>query len=223
MSMLISLSLQWRHHEHDGVSNQKAHDCLPNRLFRRRSMKTSKLRVTGLWVGNSPVTGEFPAQRASNVETNSIWWRHHAKMLAYHRHARNSYSVTARAFWTYFIYCPEPPYRIYNVNRCFSGFKTRYYCGIMCRLSSNDNWPVRLAWWEGNFIDVCLYIYIYIKCIIILVDYVISTSQVIICWIKYLLLPYSIGVVLCLSTLNGHRHGMTHVCSNWSYLCKIKW
>ena len=30
--------------------------------------KTSKLRVTGLCEGNSPVTGEFPAQRASNLE-----------------------------------------------------------------------------------------------------------------------------------------------------------
>ena len=30
--------------------------------------KTSKLHVTGLCEGNSPVTGEFPAQRASNAE-----------------------------------------------------------------------------------------------------------------------------------------------------------
>ena len=30
------------------------HDCLLNRLFRRRSKKTSKLRVIGLCVGNSP-------------------------------------------------------------------------------------------------------------------------------------------------------------------------
>ena len=44
---------------------------------RRRSKKTSKLRVTGLCAGNSPVTGEFPAQRASNAENGSIWWRHH--------------------------------------------------------------------------------------------------------------------------------------------------
>ena len=28
--------------------------------------------------GNSPVSGEFPAQRASNPENVSIWWRHHA-------------------------------------------------------------------------------------------------------------------------------------------------
>ena len=48
-----------------------------NRLFRRRSTKTSKLRVTGLCVGNSPVTGEFPAQRTSNAENVSIWRRHH--------------------------------------------------------------------------------------------------------------------------------------------------
>ena len=40
-------------------------------------MKTSKLRVTGLCVGNSPLTGEFPAQIASNAENVSIWWRHH--------------------------------------------------------------------------------------------------------------------------------------------------
>ena len=51
---------------------------LLNRLFRRRSKKTSKLCVAGLCAGNSPVTGEFPAQMASNGENVSIWWRHHA-------------------------------------------------------------------------------------------------------------------------------------------------
>ena len=45
--------------------------------WRRRSMKTWKLRVTGLCAGNSSATGEFPAQRASNAENVSIWWRHH--------------------------------------------------------------------------------------------------------------------------------------------------
>ena len=68
-------SLQWRHNERDGVSNHQPHNCLLNRLFRRRSKKTSQLCVTGLYVGNSPVTGEFPAQRASNAENVSIWWR----------------------------------------------------------------------------------------------------------------------------------------------------
>ena len=48
-----------------------------NRLFMRRSKKTSKLHITGLCAGNSPVTGEFPAQMASKAENVSIWWRHH--------------------------------------------------------------------------------------------------------------------------------------------------
>ena len=47
-------SLHWRHNDHDGVSNHQPHGCSLNRLFRRRSKKTSKLRVTGLCVGNSP-------------------------------------------------------------------------------------------------------------------------------------------------------------------------
>ena len=61
-------TLQWRHNEHGGVSNHQSHDCLLNRLFMRRTKKTSKLRVTGICAGNSPVTGEFPAEMASNSE-----------------------------------------------------------------------------------------------------------------------------------------------------------
>ena len=73
----LTYSSQWRHNGHDGVSNHQPHDCLPKRLFRRRSTKTSKLRVTCLCEENSPVAGEFPAQRASSAENVSIWWRHH--------------------------------------------------------------------------------------------------------------------------------------------------
>ena len=73
----MEISLHWRHNEGDGVSNHQPNDCLLNHLFRRRSKKTSKLRVTGLCEGNSPVTGEFPAQRASYRENVSIWWCHH--------------------------------------------------------------------------------------------------------------------------------------------------
>ena len=76
-------SLHWRHNDHDGVSNHQSHGCLLNRLFRRRSKKTWKLRVTGLCVGNSPGTGEFPAQMASNAENVSIWWRHHVITLQF--------------------------------------------------------------------------------------------------------------------------------------------
>ena len=70
-------SLQWRHNERDGVSNHRCIDCLLNRLFKRRSKKTSKLRVTGLCKGSSPVTDEFSAQKASNAENVSILWRRH--------------------------------------------------------------------------------------------------------------------------------------------------
>ena len=52
--LLYHVTLQWRHNDHDGVSNHQPHGCLLNRLFRRRSKKTTKLRVTGLCVGNSP-------------------------------------------------------------------------------------------------------------------------------------------------------------------------
>ena len=65
------------HNGCDSVSNHQPHDCLLNRLFRRRSKKTLKLRVTGLYLGNSPGAGEFPTQMASYAENVSIWWRHH--------------------------------------------------------------------------------------------------------------------------------------------------
>ena len=48
-------TLHWRHNDHDGVSNHQPHGCFLNRLFTRRSKKTSNLCVTGLCVGNSPV------------------------------------------------------------------------------------------------------------------------------------------------------------------------
>ena len=67
----ILLSLRWRHNDHDSASNHQPRGCLLNRLFRRKSKKTSKLRVTDL------CAGEFPAQRASCAENVSIWWRHH--------------------------------------------------------------------------------------------------------------------------------------------------
>ena len=67
-----SWTLHWRHNDHhDGVSNHQPRHCLLNGLFRRRSKKTLKLRVTDLCTVNSPGTG------ASNAENVSIWWRLH--------------------------------------------------------------------------------------------------------------------------------------------------
>ena len=42
----ISYALQWRHNKCDGASNHRRLDCFLNCLLRRRSKKTSKLRVT---------------------------------------------------------------------------------------------------------------------------------------------------------------------------------
>ena len=72
-----------------------------NCLFKRRSKKTSKLRVTDLCAGNSPVTGELPAQRASDVEKVSIWWRHHGVAATW-------------LSWEYYIYLECSPSNVYQ-------------------------------------------------------------------------------------------------------------
>ena len=87
-------SLQWCHNERYSVSNH-------------RRINYSKLRVTGLCVGNSPVTDEFPAQRASNAENVSIWWRHHVINYAF-------FEVKA---W----YCSEITY---HMSKCWSSSQT---------------------------------------------------------------------------------------------------
>ena len=58
-------TLQWRHNGRDSASNHQPHDCLLNRLFRSISKHQSSM------------SGEFPAQMASNSENVSIWWLHH--------------------------------------------------------------------------------------------------------------------------------------------------
>ena len=77
----ISLDLDFHYGDviMGAIASHQPHDCLLNCLFRRRSKKTSKLRVTGLCAGNSPGNDEFPVQLTSgNAENVSIWWRHHA-------------------------------------------------------------------------------------------------------------------------------------------------
>ena len=69
MSPRLDKPLHWRHNGRDSVSNHQPHDCLLNRLFRCRSKKISKLRVSGLCEGNPPVP--------SNALNVSIWWCHH--------------------------------------------------------------------------------------------------------------------------------------------------
>ena len=72
-------SLQSRHNGQDGVSNHQRHDCLLSRLFRGRSKKTSKLRVTGLcggihrWPVNSQTNGQLRG-KCFHLMTSSWQW-----------------------------------------------------------------------------------------------------------------------------------------------------
>ena len=111
-----TIALQWRHNDRDCVSNHQPCECLLKRLFRRRSKKTSKLPVTGLGEGNSPVTGEFPAQRDSNAENVSIWWSHHEKdhpicrwfalpWRSFVGNVMNDYVLSTEGKWARFIEC----------------------------------------------------------------------------------------------------------------------
>ena len=82
--MVCVLSLQRRHDEHHGVYNHRCLDC----LFRCRSKKTPTLRVTGLCKGNSLVTCDFPAQRASNAQNVPF---DDATMIYWHMISRDTY------------------------------------------------------------------------------------------------------------------------------------
>ena len=95
-TFMFSLICAWIH---GWENNGKAGDFRRHRalydftvmkcLFRRTSKIISKLRVTGLCAGNSPETGEFLAQMASNAEIVSIWWRNrgttfcHSQLLSH--------------------------------------------------------------------------------------------------------------------------------------------
>ena len=100
------LPLQWRHNGRDGVSNHQRLDCLFNRLFRRRSKKTSKLHVTGLCEGHSLVTGEFPSQRASNAKM-LIWWCHREWRTANHNVFQGE---DHNIQWRYIVINPTSPF-----------------------------------------------------------------------------------------------------------------
>ena len=101
ITQIVWSSLRWRRNGHDGVANHQPHHCLLNRLFGCRSKKASKLRVTGLCVGNSPGTGEFPAQMVSNAENVSIWWRHHVPPGTYIRQVESNESASVAGFMVY--------------------------------------------------------------------------------------------------------------------------
>ena len=94
IQFVLTNSLQWCHNECNGISNHQHLDCLLNRLFRCISKKASKLCVTGLCEGNSPVTGGFPAQRAINAENVSISWHHNVHKVSLSGSHKQTYICT---------------------------------------------------------------------------------------------------------------------------------
>ena len=119
MSKDVKYSLQWHHNGLDSVSTHQPHGCLLKRLFSPRSKKTSKLRVTGLCVGNSPETGEFPAQRASNAENVSIWWRHHVQRrwcTIVYRSDNSNYNIV---LWRFSVKFDMPRCPLHTGNNTF--------------------------------------------------------------------------------------------------------
>ena len=109
----ITKTLQWRHNEHNGV-------LFAQPFIQARPKKTSTLHVIGLCEGNSPVNGEFPAQRASNAENVSIWWRH--------RGVRSTCTKSHKTPKTYTMSIINGMYPIYL----------------------DDLWPLLLTWFNFN-------------------------------------------------------------------------
>ena len=138
-------TLHGRHNDHYDILNHQPHGCLLNCLFRRRSKKTSKLRVTGLCVGNSPGTGEFPTQMASYVENVSIWWRHHVFSLNLSVQSTTVlWSIVIPSFWT----CGQADYT--SMDRVNQDYML-YNLMTTFWLTLENKWKV-CTWCWGHFI-----------------------------------------------------------------------
>ena len=79
MILIREWALRWRHNVDDGVYITGV-SIVYQPFVQTQIKENAKLRVTGIREGNSPMTGEFPAQRSSNAENVSIWWRHYGDL-----------------------------------------------------------------------------------------------------------------------------------------------
>ena len=103
----VTVSLQWRHNERDGVSNQQPRDCLLNRLFKAQIKGNIKAPRHWRWmrgIHRWPVT----VQMARNAKNVPYWWLHHGNyallpclqstrlhyIFAYHENFCSSHSET---------------------------------------------------------------------------------------------------------------------------------
>ena len=144
-------SLQSGHNEFSSVSNHRCSACLLIRLFRCRSKKTSAFRVIGLCEGNSLLTGEFPAKRASNADNVSILWCHHIYLRS-EPILPNSYIYIASFIgvpfwynWQFHMWI-KPSDQTKRSSR-WPSFNTFWYTGRACIPRLQQWWFLYLGWW----------------------------------------------------------------------------
>ena len=75
-SSLRSITLQWCHNDHHGVSNH-LHSTVCLNVYLNYHQRQTKPVLLALCEWNPPVTGGFPSQMASNAENVPMEWRHH--------------------------------------------------------------------------------------------------------------------------------------------------
>ena len=87
------------------ASQITTHGSLLNRLFRQRSNKTPKLRITDLCAGNSPVTDEFPNKRPVTREKinlmTSSWWKMMAIFVTIRSILKQFWPIFSTYIWLY--------------------------------------------------------------------------------------------------------------------------
>ena len=85
LSAIKIILLQWRHNAPNGVSNHQPTVVYPT-VYSGADQTKHQSSASLVFVRG---TGEFPAQKTSNGEKVSIWWRHHA-FARLHRHAKRN-------------------------------------------------------------------------------------------------------------------------------------
>ena len=144
----ISLwSLQWRHNEHDGVSNHQPHGCLLNRLFRRRNR----------WI---PRTKGQLRGKCFHLMTSSCVWFHMAWLLLL------MLVLTGSLFYSYSLsgndYGKTSPLIIMgtfclyqfitisiDLNMCLRHWNQRWFGDAAFPLPSGKQWDHRSPWWRS--------------------------------------------------------------------------
>ena len=130
---IYHLTLQRRHNERDSLSNHRRLDYLLNRLLRHRSKIASTLRVTGLCEGNSPVTVEFPVQRAGNA-FDDVFMTHSGRDSILQTTFSNSFSgMKSAVFYFLFHWKLSPSVQLTIIQQWFRWLTTSH-----CMMTSSN-------------------------------------------------------------------------------------